>query len=122
MKPDDAWKRECLEDYVRAHMNAKEFADHVGVSRSTAYQILQGRRWTRVPRPEGFQHPWPDNRSPSVLHERRRKAYEEGYRRFVEEDWSYRRLSRHLGIPLQTTWDMVQRLRKTNTYVEKEVL
>jgi len=113
--PEYHWKEECLADYVRERMTPMQFAEHVGVSRSGAYAILSGSKWSNIPRPAAFQYPWPENTSPTVLHRQRRLAYCAAVQKFEEEQWTYRQLAAHLGVPLQTAYDAVQRERKLKT-------
>lgn len=55
----DAWRAGVLVDYVRERMNVYQFAEHIGVQPKTAECILRGYTWKTIPRPEGFQFPWP---------------------------------------------------------------
>jgi hypothetical protein len=96
-------------------MTPRAFAEHVGITRSVAYQVLNGNYWKGIPRPEGFLYPWPESHNPVVVYQRRKEAYVTAYALFVAEKWTYRQLARHLGIPTQTAWDLVQRLRKEPT-------
>ena len=111
---EEEWRAECLVDYVRDRMTPRIFAEHIGTSRSVAYKILLGDYWKATPRPEGFLYPWPEAQNPVVISQRRKEAYADGYKRFEEGKWTYRKLAYYLGIPTQTAWDVVQRKRKQN--------
>lgn len=56
----DAWKAECLRDYVRERMTPQEFAAHCGYALTNVYRILSRKTWTKIPVPEGFAYPWPE--------------------------------------------------------------
>jgi len=45
--------------YVEEHWSGVRFGEHLDISQLTAHQILSGRTWKHVPRPMGFQYPWP---------------------------------------------------------------
>lgn len=49
--------------YVKNHWSSNQFADHLGIQQGTAASILSGRSRNNIPRPEGFQYPWPDSAS-----------------------------------------------------------
>lgn len=58
-REDEAWKAECLVDYVNDRMSLEDFALHVGCSLPTALKVLRGESWIAVSRPPGFAYPWP---------------------------------------------------------------
>ena len=51
---------EALKLYVEQHWSGVQFADFLGVKQITAHMFLSGKRRKHIPRPEGFQYPWPD--------------------------------------------------------------
>jgi hypothetical protein len=59
----DAQIREALALYVQNHWSCRQFAEHLGMKPITADAVLVGRNWAHIPRPEGFQYPWPDART-----------------------------------------------------------
>ena len=59
----DAQIREALSLYVQNHWSCRQFAEHLGMKPITADAVLVGRNWAHIPRPEGFQYPWPDART-----------------------------------------------------------
>jgi hypothetical protein len=59
VRRDDAWREAALRDYVDARMTVFQFAERIGVRPRTAEYILRGYTWRSIPRPEGFQFPWP---------------------------------------------------------------
>lgn len=56
----DAALAEAFARYTQEHWSGVQFAEHLGISQITAHSILKGRTRNSVPRPSGFQYPWPD--------------------------------------------------------------
>ena len=113
MRPTDAtWGRECLEDYVRERMSPKQFAEHVGVGLAHVYEILLGRAWRHIPRPEGFAYPWPERRSPGVRGSilRRMARYDASVARFEAEQWNFTQLAAHLNMSKSSAQRIVRRV------------
>jgi plasmid maintenance system antidote protein VapI len=110
-RSDDAWKAECLEDYVRDHMTPQEFAEHCGFKLSNAYLVLQGKAWTNLPRPEGFAYPWPEraNLGSRSSFRRRQGEYVEVLRAMREEGLSRRDVATRLQVADKTV-DEIARL------------
>ena len=110
-RSDDAWKAECLVDYVRERMTPQEFAEHCGFRLSNAYLILQGKAWTNLPRPEGFAYPWPERENlGSRSRFRRRQEYIEALRTMREEGLSRRAVATRLKVADKTVDDIARRL------------
>lgn len=51
---------EALKLYVENHWSGVQFGEALGITQLSAHMTLSGKRWAHVPRPEGFQYPWPD--------------------------------------------------------------
>lgn len=51
---------QAFEMYVKNHWSGVRFAEFLGMKQVTAHAILSGRNRRNVPRPEGFEYPWPD--------------------------------------------------------------
>ncbi|MAH47878.1 hypothetical protein CMI37_18800 [Candidatus Pacearchaeota archaeon] len=54
---------EALALYTRHRWSGVRFAGHLGIKQITAHSILKGRTRASVPRPPGFQYPWPKSSS-----------------------------------------------------------
>jgi len=113
MLEDDNWKRECLEDYVREHMTPHEFAAHVGLPRPHAYAVLNGKRWRQVPRPEGFQYPWPERENFGSRNSFRRRVheYDEAVKRFEAEGWSLSKFAKHVNVHKGSAYGIIERVK-----------
>jgi hypothetical protein len=57
---NDATVRQALSEYVEGHRSSVWLGGRLGVCQGTADQILKGKTWKHILRPEGFQYPWPD--------------------------------------------------------------
>jgi len=110
---DEAWKRECLEDYVRERMTPHQFGEHIGMSNSRVYSILLGKAWRSVPRPEGFVHPWPEraNLGSRNTFKRRVHEYDEAVRLRDENGWTMIQLAEYLGVGKGSGSDIVRRVK-----------
>ena len=106
---DRAWRASCFDDYVAERMSPKTFAEHVGIGMSHAYEVLAGKAWRDVPRPEGFEYPWPEMKSTHRVFAEREEMYRNGVRLWAENKWSYRQLARYMNVPAYTAWTVVQR-------------
>ena len=53
---------EGLQMYVDERLTGMELARRLNISTTYVGDLLKGRHWKDVPRPEGFQYPWPDAR------------------------------------------------------------
>lgn len=51
-----------LQMYVEEKLTGYELARRLNISTTYAGDLLQGKHWKDVPRPDGFQYPWPDAR------------------------------------------------------------
>lgn len=51
-----------LQMYVDERLTGMELARRLGIARSYVGDLLRGKHWKSVPRPPGFQYPWPDAR------------------------------------------------------------
>lgn len=51
---------EALRIYTKEKKSGVWFAEYLGIALPTGHQILSGKTWAHVPRPTGFQYPWPD--------------------------------------------------------------
>lgn len=51
---------EALRIYTEEKKSGVWFAEALGIKQISAHMILSGKRWAHVPRPNGFQYPWPD--------------------------------------------------------------
>ena len=51
-----------LQMYVSEQLTGMELARRLNISKSYVADLLTGKHWKEVPRPEGFQYPWPDAR------------------------------------------------------------
>ena len=111
-RSDDAWKAECLEDYVRDRMTPQEFAEHCGFRLCHAYLVLQGNAWGNLPRPEGFAYPWPEREhlGSRSRFRRRQGAYLEAIRAMREEGLSRRDVALRLKVADKTVDDIERRL------------
>jgi hypothetical protein len=114
MRPTDpTWGRECLEDYVRERMSPKQFAEHIGVGLGHVYEILLGRTWRHIPRPEGFVYPWPERghagHRGSI--EQRMVRYAEGVERFESEAWDMKQLAEHLKVSKSSAHRILRSVR-----------
>lgn len=56
----DAELAHALEQYVLNKWSGVQFAKYLGIKQITAHFILSGKNRSNVPKPEGFQYPWPD--------------------------------------------------------------
>lgn len=54
---------EALRIYTEEEKSGVWFAEFLGIKQVSAHMILSGKRWAHVPRPEGFQYPWPGAKS-----------------------------------------------------------
>ena len=110
---DHDFVRSCLEDYVKERMSPYELAEHMGVSTDSAYELLWGRTWKKVPRPEGFQYPWPERQEFMVKQnfKKRLPRYRAGIKRYETEGWTLHQLADHLGIAKGNAWELVARVR-----------
>ena len=111
--PDDDWKLECLIDYVRDRMTPYQFAEHIGMQLPHVYAVLAGQRWKHIPRPEGFEYPWPErarlgNRK-SFL--RCVHAYDEAVRLRDENGWSLARMAEFLGVHKGSAFQIYHRTK-----------
>lgn len=52
----------ALKMYVEERLTGMELARRWNMSSTYVGDLLKGRHWKDVPRPEGFQYPWPDAR------------------------------------------------------------
>ena len=82
--------------YVEHHWTHKQFADHLSVSVNHAAKILKGQAWPEVPRPEGFQYPWPEQIDQSRLLPRAKVV--EAFRRYQAEGWGMMDFVSYLGV------------------------
>ena len=100
VKIDDAWKRECLEDYVRERMTPHEFAEHVGMRKAHVYGILNGKAWRTTERPPGFQYPWPEREALGSRNRFRRRVaeYDAAVREYESQGWTIQQLADRLGV------------------------
>jgi hypothetical protein len=110
-KPKDLerdWKEECLRDYVDQKMTPVEFAEHVGCTLWHSYLILGGKAWTHVPRPQGFQYPWPERAHLGTRgFERKEREYRKVYERLSEDKkrdtkWTLTQLATSLDVSAHT--------------------
>lgn len=51
-----------LRMYVDERLTGMELGRRLNISESYVGDLLRGYYWKDVPRPEGFQYPWPDAR------------------------------------------------------------
>ena len=56
----DADLKAALQLYTDEQWSGVRFAEFLGIKQVTAHSILSGRTRKSLPRPEGFQYPWPD--------------------------------------------------------------
>jgi hypothetical protein len=54
---------EAFQLYTEHHWSGVKFSAHLGIKQVTGHQILSGKTWKHVLRPEGFSYPWPDART-----------------------------------------------------------
>lgn len=111
-RPQDAWKLECLEDYVREHMTPKAFAEHTGYGVTNCYLILMGQAWKHIPRPEGFMYPWPEreNLGSRGRFRRRQVEYIAVITEMREKGLSKREVAERLRVSYSTVREIIQRL------------
>jgi hypothetical protein len=57
---------EAFQLYVDGHWSGVQFAKYLSIPQITADSILRGRSRKYLPKPEGFQYPWPDAASMNV--------------------------------------------------------
>jgi hypothetical protein len=109
-----SWKAECLEDYVRERMTPRQFADYVGISITGAYEILQGNRWIQIPRPEGFEYPWPERRNLGSRgsFQRRQAEYIAAITDMRTHNLSKQEVAERLGVVPQTVDSIIKLLIK----------
>ena len=100
---DRGWRAECLQDYVGNRMTPKDFAEHIGVSLTTAHRILSGRGWQDVPRPDGFEHPWPKQDRRADLIEQH-PLYQKGLQLFKDLRWTHHQLGLYLGVSAEVAY------------------
>lgn len=100
-------RAELLRIYVQRRMTAAQFAHRARISRDTARLVLNGHAWREVPRPDGFEYPWPEAKSRSNKRKFTTKTVEEALRLHHVNKWSNRQLARHLGIGINTARNMI---------------
>mgnify|MGYP003338887982 CR=1 FL=1 len=114
-RPDDPdvsdakWRSDALAEYVKHKMTPKQFAAHVGVTQTQAYNILRGQSWRDIGRPDGFKFPWKPQKTHRQICTERTEIYREGVRLWAENGWTFRQLAEHMGVPAYTAWTAVQR-------------
>ena len=111
---DADWVRECLEDYVRERMSPYDLAEHMGLSTDAAYNILWGKTWKNIERPEGFMYPWPERQEFMTKQnfKKRLPKYRAAVKKYEAEGWTLPQLAKHLKIPKGSAWELVARIRK----------
>lgn len=62
-KATDAEVIEALALYVQHHWSSVQFSEHLGIPQISGHAILKGNGRAYIPRPAGFQYPWPNARS-----------------------------------------------------------
>jgi hypothetical protein len=94
---------QLLARYVKERLSLAQFARLARICDQHAGAVLRGLEWRDIPRPKGFQYPWPEhairNRASRVLTP---EQVREALIRRQQEGWSEQRLADHLGIGRQT--------------------
>jgi len=102
VKASDEVLAEALKAHVANRWSIGQFAEAVGLSTDQAGSILRGKSRTDIPRPEGFQHPWPEN-----VDARRMFTPDqitEAFRRYNAERLTVRQFARLLGVTPYAGW------------------
>jgi hypothetical protein len=111
---DEAWRTECLEDYVRERMSPQQFAEHCGLRLNNVYAILWGKSWKNTPRPDGFLYPWPEREAlgSRSRFRRRQDDYIAAIKAMRAENLSKHEVAARLKVSYQTVDDIVRRLTR----------
>lgn len=97
----EEWRAECeglLRRYVEERWCVLRFADEAKVGIRQAQRILRGREWRTIPRPEGFEYPYPEHFRGNGRRKLTFQQLEEGLRLFYTRNWCVQQLADHLGI------------------------
>lgn len=102
MKLSDAALASAFDAHVQNRWSIAQFADAAGLTIDHAGNILRGIYRKKVPRPPGFQHPWPETvgLTRTVTPEQIAGAYE----RYQTEDLSIRDFAKILGVSKRAGW------------------
>jgi hypothetical protein len=81
-----------LREYVRLRLTPSAFARRFGMGLASAKCLLRGVTYAQVPRPEGFEYPWPRavGLSPARV--------AEGLGKLHANRWTANKLAEYLGI------------------------
>jgi hypothetical protein len=100
MKISDTELYNALVEHVARRGTARQLAEATGLSTDQAGSILRGRSRRKVPRPPGFEHPWPETETRRVSPEKLAEAFE----RYHAERLSIRAFSRLIGVTQNAGW------------------
>jgi hypothetical protein len=102
VKLSDAELVVALEAHVKNRWSIAQFTEATGLSNAQAGSILKGRYRKDVPRPEGFEHPWPETIGAHRTLTPEQIA--EAFRRYQDERLSVRAFARILGVSKRAGW------------------
>lgn len=102
-------RAKLLHSYVEKRMSIVQFARAAGISRPMAWQVLTGKGWVNVPRPEGFIYPWPQREKLSRHHLRKHtiETAERALRLYTLRGWTLVQLARHLDVSIPAARNIV---------------